>query len=112
MREEFVRNNCFFAAPAQPVCSRLDGPSRTAEDKVKIAHRAYKQATEFGIEPHDIFFDPLALPISTGIAEDRRNAAETIASIKKNTSISDFFWSGLPLSLRHVYLQYHFSKKI
>ena len=26
----------------------------------------------------DIFFDPLALPISTGIEEDRRNALETI----------------------------------
>jgi len=59
------------------------GMARTAEDKLKIARRAYKQATEFGIEPHDIFFDPLALPISTGIEEDRKNAAETIDSIKQ-----------------------------
>jgi 5-methyltetrahydrofolate--homocysteine methyltransferase len=60
-----------------------EGMARTAEGKLKIAHRAYKQAVEFGFEGHDIFFDPLALPISTGIEEDRRNAAETIESIKR-----------------------------
>jgi 5-methyltetrahydrofolate--homocysteine methyltransferase len=59
-----------------------DGMARTAEKKVEIARRAYKQATEFGIEAHDIFFDPLALPISTGIEEDRANALATIESIK------------------------------
>ncbi len=58
------------------------GMARTAEDKVAIARRAYKQAVGFGIEAHDIFFDPLALPISTGIEEDRKNAAETIQAIK------------------------------
>ncbi len=59
-----------------------DGMARSFEDKVKIARRAYKQAVEFGIESHDIFFDPLALPISTGIEEDRKNAVETINAIK------------------------------
>ena len=58
------------------------GMARTFDDKVRIALRAFKQATEFGIEAHDIFFDPLALPISTGIEEDRRNAEQTIAAIK------------------------------
>jgi 5-methyltetrahydrofolate--homocysteine methyltransferase len=57
--------------------------ARTAEDKIRIARRAYKQATEFGIPAHDIFFDPLALPISTGIEEDRKNAEQTIAAIKQ-----------------------------
>nr|MDQ3323143.1 homocysteine S-methyltransferase family protein [Acidobacteriota bacterium] len=60
-----------------------DGMARTAEGKLKIAHRAYKQATEFGFEGHDVFFDPLALPISTGIEEDRENAKATIESIKQ-----------------------------
>jgi 5-methyltetrahydrofolate--homocysteine methyltransferase len=60
-----------------------EGMARTAEGKLKIARRAYQEATEFGFEGHDIFFDPLALPISTGIEEDRRNAAETIESIKQ-----------------------------
>ncbi|MGI8556050.1 MAG: homocysteine S-methyltransferase family protein, partial [Pyrinomonadaceae bacterium] len=60
-----------------------EGMARTAENKLKIARRAFRQATEFGIEAHDIFFDPLALPISTGIEEDRKNASETIESIKQ-----------------------------
>lgn len=61
-----------------------DGMARTAEGKVRIASRAYEQATrEAGLEASDIFFDPLALPISTGIEEDRRNALETIAAIKR-----------------------------
>lgn len=60
-----------------------DGMARSAENKVKIARRAFKDAVEFGIEAHDIFFDPLALPISTGIEEDRKNADETIKSIRQ-----------------------------
>jgi 5-methyltetrahydrofolate--homocysteine methyltransferase len=60
-----------------------EGMARTAENKVKIARRAFKDATEFGIHAHDIFFDPLALPISTGIEEDRKNAAETVSAIKQ-----------------------------
>ena len=60
------------------------GMARAAEGKFQIAKRAYEQATEkYGIEAHDIFFDPLALPISTGIEEDRRNALETIEGIKR-----------------------------
>ncbi|HEV2707367.1 MAG TPA: methionine synthase, partial [Pyrinomonadaceae bacterium] len=60
------------------------GMARTAEDKFKIARRAYEQATgEYGFPAHDIFFDPLALPISTGIEEDRRNAAETIEALRR-----------------------------
>jgi 5-methyltetrahydrofolate--homocysteine methyltransferase len=61
-----------------------DGMARTADQKYAIAERAYRQITEeFQIPPSEIFFDTLALPISTGIAEDRRNAAETIESIRR-----------------------------
>jgi 5-methyltetrahydrofolate--homocysteine methyltransferase len=61
-----------------------DGMARTAEGKFKIAKRAYEQATsELFLPASDIFFDPLALPISTGIEEDRRNALETIEGIKR-----------------------------
>ncbi|HYJ46344.1 MAG TPA: methionine synthase, partial [Pyrinomonadaceae bacterium] len=60
------------------------GMARTREGKFEIARRAYLQATEkYGIPAHDIFFDPLALPISTGIEEDRRNALETIEAIRR-----------------------------
>ncbi|MGA9998406.1 MAG: methionine synthase, partial [Pyrinomonadaceae bacterium] len=61
-----------------------EGMARAAVGKFQIAKRAYEQATEkYGISAHDIFFDPLALPISTGIEEDRRNALETIEGIKR-----------------------------
>ena len=61
-----------------------DGMARTADKKFEIAQRAYKQATEvYKLAPSEIFFDTLALPISTGIAEDRRNAAETIEANRR-----------------------------
>jgi 5-methyltetrahydrofolate--homocysteine methyltransferase len=61
-----------------------EGMARTAEGKFKIAKRAFEQATgELGLPASDIFFDPLALPISTGIEEDRRNALETIEGIRR-----------------------------
>jgi 5-methyltetrahydrofolate--homocysteine methyltransferase len=61
-----------------------DGMARSADKKFEIAKRAYEQATgELGLPAEDIFFDALALPISTGIEEDRRNALETIAGIKR-----------------------------
>ncbi len=61
-----------------------EGMARTADGKFAIAKRAYEQATQkYGIPAEDIFFDSLALPISTGIEEDRRNAAETIEGIRR-----------------------------
>ncbi|MBM5803601.1 MAG: methionine synthase [Cyanobacteria bacterium K_DeepCast_35m_m2_155] len=59
-----------------------EGMARTAEKKFAIAQRAYRDALEFGIPAHEIFYDPLALPISTGIEEDRRNGAATIEAIR------------------------------
>ncbi|MFM6310891.1 MAG: vitamin B12 dependent-methionine synthase activation domain-containing protein, partial [Dolichospermum sp.] len=57
--------------------------ARTAEKKFQIAQRAYRQAVEYGIAPTEIFFDTLALPISTGIEEDRQNGKATIESIRR-----------------------------
>lgn len=59
-----------------------EGMARTAEKKFQIAQRAYRAAIEYGIPAHEIFFDTLALPISTGIEEDRANGAATIESIR------------------------------
>jgi 5-methyltetrahydrofolate--homocysteine methyltransferase len=58
------------------------GMARTAERKFAIAQRAYRDALEFGIPAHEIFYDPLALPISTGIEEDRGNGAATLEAIR------------------------------
>ncbi|WP_026731637.1 methionine synthase [Fischerella sp. PCC 9605] len=60
-----------------------EGMARTAEKKFEIAQRAYRQALEYGIPSHEIFFDPLALPISTGIEEDRTNGKATIEAIRR-----------------------------
>ena len=60
-----------------------DGMARTADKKFEIAQRAYRQALEYGIPAHEIFFDTLALPISTGIEEDRANGKATVESISR-----------------------------
>ncbi|HLM55356.1 MAG TPA: methionine synthase [Pyrinomonadaceae bacterium] len=58
------------------------GMARERDMKLEIARRAYGQAIQLGVPAYDIFFDPLALPISTGIEEDRRNAVETIEALR------------------------------
>ena len=59
-----------------------EGMARTAEQKFAIAQRAYRDALEYGLPPRELFYDPLALPISTGIEEDRVNGRETVESIR------------------------------
>ncbi|WP_416309807.1 methionine synthase [Spirulina sp. 06S082] len=60
-----------------------EGMARTAEKKFEIAKRAYNAAVEYGIPGHEVFFDSLALPISTGIEEDRANGKATVESIAR-----------------------------
>ena len=58
-----------------------DGMARTAEKKLAIAQRAYRDALQYGLPPRELFFDPLALPVSTGVEEDRGNGAATLEAI-------------------------------
>ena len=60
-----------------------DGMARNSEKKYKIVKRAINRTRECGLSDYELFFDPLALPISTGIEEDRLNAKETITAILK-----------------------------
>ncbi len=60
-----------------------DGMARNADKKYDIAKRAINRTRESGLSDYELFFDPLALPISTGIEEDRLNAKETITAISK-----------------------------
>jgi len=60
-----------------------DGMGRTADKKFEIAKRAYEAAIAYGIPASEIFFDTLALPISTGIEEDRENGKATVDSIRR-----------------------------
>ena len=58
--------------------------ARTAERKIAIATRIRDLAVgKYGLRDEDILFDPLVLPISTGIEEDRRNALETIEGTRR-----------------------------
>ena len=60
-----------------------EGMARTAQKKFEIAKRAYDDALAYGIPAHELFYDPLALPISTGIEEDRENGKATVEAIKR-----------------------------
>jgi len=66
--------------------------ARTAERKGAIAQRAMARATRtHGLPLEDLFVDPLVLPISTGMAQDRRSALELIEAVKR---LSDAFPDG------------------
>src|SRR5256885_236749 len=57
--------------------------ARTADRKISIAKRIRDLAVKYELRDEDILFDPLVLPISTGIEEDRRNAMETIEGTRR-----------------------------
>ncbi|MCE9590509.1 MAG: methionine synthase [Planctomycetes bacterium] len=58
--------------------------ARTADRKIAIAKRMFALATEkYGLAAEDILFDPLVLPISTGMEKDRRSALETIEGTRR-----------------------------
>ncbi len=63
---------------------KQEAMARTADRKLEVASRMYELATQrYGIAPEDIFFDPLVLPISTGMEKDRRSALETIEGTRR-----------------------------
>jgi len=58
--------------------------ARTADRKLAIAQRMFDLATKkHGLAPGDLMFDPLVLPISTGMEKDRRSALETIEGTRR-----------------------------
>ena len=67
------------------VCTCIDeeGQARTAEWKLRAARAIYDVAVNrYGLEPGDLLFDPLALPLSTGMEESRHDGIETIEGIR------------------------------
>ncbi len=58
--------------------------ARTADRKLAIAQRAYERATKkHGLDPADLMFDPLVLPVSTGMESDRRSGLETVEGTRR-----------------------------
>jgi 5-methyltetrahydrofolate--homocysteine methyltransferase len=71
---------------AAVVCTCIDeeGQARTADWKLRAAQAIYSLAVDrYGIPPEDLLFDPLVLPISTGMEESRRDGIETIEGIRR-----------------------------
>jgi len=62
---------------------KLNAMARTAERKISIATRIRDLAVKNGLAEEDLMFDPLVLPISTGIEEDRQNAVATIEGTRR-----------------------------
>ena len=52
--------------------------ARTADRKLEVARMHERSTKVHGFHAEDLFFDPLVLPISTGMAQDRRSGLETI----------------------------------
>src|SRR5207237_1247332 len=71
---------------AAVVCTCIDeeGQARTADWKFRAAKNIYDLAVNrYGIEPTDLLFDPLALPLSTGMEESRGDGIETIDGTRR-----------------------------
>ena len=71
---------------AAVICLTIDeeGQARTADWKLRVAHRIYDIAQErYGLEPTDLIFDALTFPLSTGDDDLRRDAMETIEAIRR-----------------------------
>ncbi|HET9405915.1 MAG TPA: methionine synthase [Candidatus Sulfotelmatobacter sp.] len=61
-----------------------DGMALTAEKKAAIARRIFDLATQkYGLDPTDLIFDALTLPISTGQEEYRTAGIETLKAVER-----------------------------
>ncbi len=68
------------------VCLTIDekGMAKTAEEKVAVAERMYKMATEIhGINPSNLIFDVLTFTVGSGDLEYRDAAIQTMEAIRE-----------------------------
>src|SRR5580704_702276 len=73
-----------FGAAIVATCIDEEGQARTADWKVRAASAITELAvSRYGLDPQDIFIDTLALPLSTGMVESRRDGIETIEAIRR-----------------------------
>jgi 5-methyltetrahydrofolate--homocysteine methyltransferase len=73
-----------FGAAVVATCIDEEGQARTADWKVRAAKAITELAvTRYGLSAEDIFIDALALPLSTGMVESRRDGIETIEAIRR-----------------------------
>ncbi|HTT87022.1 MAG TPA: methionine synthase, partial [Acidimicrobiales bacterium] len=73
-----------YGAAVVCTCIDTEGQARTADWKLRAARAIYDIAVNrYGLEPADLIFDPLVLPLSTGMEESRRDGIETIEGIRR-----------------------------
>ncbi|MGH9008206.1 MAG: methionine synthase, partial [Acidimicrobiales bacterium] len=73
-----------YGAAVVCTCIDAEGQARTAEWKLRAAQQIAEIAIgRYGLAPEDLFFDPLALPLSTGMEESRRDGIETLEGIRR-----------------------------
>jgi 5-methyltetrahydrofolate--homocysteine methyltransferase len=81
--DTFLRLAREFGAAVVCTCIDEEGQARTREWKLRAARAIRDIAVErYGLEPEDLLFDPLALPLSTGMEESRGDGMETIEGIR------------------------------
>ncbi len=81
--DTFLRLAREFGAAVVCTCIDEEGQARTAEWKLRAARAIRDVAVDrYGLEPEDLIFDPLALPLSTGMEESRKDGIETIEGIR------------------------------
>ena len=72
-----------FGTAVVCTCIDTEGQARTAEWKLRSAKAIHDIAVDkYHLEPGDLVFDPLVLPLSTGMEESRRDGIETLEGIK------------------------------
>jgi 5-methyltetrahydrofolate--homocysteine methyltransferase len=80
--DRFLRLAREYGAAVVCTCIDEEGQARTAAWKLRAARAIHDIAVDrYGLEPSDLIFDPLALPLSTGMEESRRDGIETIEGI-------------------------------
>ncbi len=81
--DTFLRLAREFGAAVVCTCIDEEGQARTAEWKLRAARAIHDIAVgRYGLEPEDLLFDPLALPLSTGMEESRGDGLETLEGIR------------------------------
>jgi 5-methyltetrahydrofolate--homocysteine methyltransferase len=71
---------------AAVICLLIDerGQARDVEWKLSVAHRLHDLAlNRYGLEPGDLFFDPLTFPLSTGDEDLRGDGMATIEALRR-----------------------------
>ncbi len=73
-----------YGAAVVCTCIDTEGQARTAAWKLRAASAIHALAVgTYGLAPSDLLFDALALPLSTGMEESRRDGVETIEGIRQ-----------------------------